>query len=621
MNRKERRASLKRRNSSAYATSAGDRNKALVSADLLAEANRHYQQGQFVKAQDFCNRILARQPSHVNALNLLGLIHQTSGRHKLAVKVLAKALASDALNAACHYNIASSYQTLNRQEEAAVHFKNAIALGMNRGNTENLILQNPAIATCVDLIEEKWPLPVKTDELFGRFGLESIASDVFLRCALETIPIRGWPLERFVTHIRSALLRLAYSVLINFTTIDDALVRLFCAIAQQCFNNEYVFAQSDEETRQSIQLSDLLLQKLVDGDEIPPLLLAAVAAYFPLHSRPTGQALLQRNWPEIVAGLLRQQISEPLEEAKDRKSIPALTTVHDSVSLHIMRQYEENPYPRWTINPLAVFAGDREMRIVSASDGNSRASKEILIAGCGSGQHAFQVAQIFSEARVLAVDLSLPSLAYARRKTREEGLRNIEYAQADILKLGAIGRSFDRIEAVGVLHHLAELDFGWRVLVSLLRPKGEMRIGLYSEAARRAIVEVREFIAEHGYRPIAEDIRKCRQEILRDYDKRGWTKVIESADFYSMSGCRDLLFNVMEHRFTVPKIKALLNEHNLSFLGFELEPWIIEKFQKQFLGAVALTNLDNWHAFETDNPQTFRHMYVFTARKDKGLAT
>ena len=47
----------------------------------------------------------------------------------------------------------------------------------------------------------------------------------------------------------------------------------------------------------------------------------------------------------------------------------------------------------------------------------------------------FQVAQVFPEARVLAVDISLPSLAYARRKTREEGLRNIAYAQADILKL------------------------------------------------------------------------------------------------------------------------------------------------------------------------------------------
>ncbi len=32
-------------------------------------------------------------------------------------------------------------------------------------------------------------------------------------------------------------------------------------------------------------------------------------------------------------------------------------------------------------------------------------------------------------------------------------MTNIEYAQADILKLGDIGRTFDIIESVGVLHH------------------------------------------------------------------------------------------------------------------------------------------------------------------------
>jgi hypothetical protein len=29
-----------------------------------------------------------------------------------------------------------------------------------------------------------------------------------------------------------------------------------------------------------------------------------------------------------------------------------------------------------------------------------------------------------------------------------------------------------------------------------------------------------------------------------------------------------------------------------------------------------LTNLDKWHAYETDNPQTFRRMYVFMVRKN-----
>ena len=363
--------------------------------------------------------------------------------------------------------------------------------------------------------------------------------------------------------------------------------------------------QSEEETRRSVQLRDLLLQKSAGREIIPPHLIGAVAAYFPLHELPEAAPLLQRDWPEAVAGLIRQQLREPFVEREERRQIRALTPVDDAVSLQVINQYEENPYPRWTINPLAALADN------GPANADVDTPKEILIAGCGSGRHSLEVAQLFPDAQVLAVDIGLPGLAYAQRKTREAGLNNVDYAQADILKLGTLGRSFDRIEAVGVLHHLAEPESGWRVLLSLLRPNGVMRIGLYSETARQAVIEARGLIVERGYRPTTEGIHKCRQEILRDYDKRRWWRLIESGDFYSISGCRDLLFNVMEHKFTIPRIKAFLDEQNLSFLGFDPEPWLVEKFQKQFPDAAASTDLDKWHVFETENPQAFRFMYVF----------
>ena len=530
------------------------------------------------------------------------------------MKALAKALASDASNAACQYNIGTSYQALNRPDEAAFHFQNAITFGAHQKNTEDLILQNAAIATCIGHIEEKWPLLTKPDELFGRAGLEQIANDIFLCCALQMVLIRGAPLEKYLTQVRRALLGYAY--LGNLGMNAGVLADLFCALAVQCFINEYAFAQGDEEAQQSGHLRELLEQRIESGEEVAPLLLAAVAAYFPLHSLPIARSLMSRNWPEIVATLLRRQIREPLEEADDLGAIPTLTAVDDGMSLRVMHQYAENPYPRWTVNPHAALVGDRKMARIAATDDDFHADKEILIAGCGSGQHVFDVVENFPGARVLAVDISRPSLAYARRKTREEGLRKVEYAQADILRLATIGRSFDRIEAVGVLHHLAEPEIGWRILLALLRPQGEMRIGLYSEAARRSVVEARAFIAARGYRPVREDIRKCRQEILREKDQRSWKLVTETADFYSMSGCRDLLFNVMEHRFTIPRIRTFLDEQHLTFLGFDAESWVTQKFQRQHPSPAALTDLNKWHTFEMDNPQTFRHMYIFTVRKD-----
>jgi 2-polyprenyl-3-methyl-5-hydroxy-6-metoxy-1,4-benzoquinol methylase len=59
--------------------------------------------------------------------------------------------------------------------------------------------------------------------------------------------------------------------------------------------------------------------------------------------------------------------------------------------------------------------------------------------------------------------VSLSSISYAKRKTKELGMKKIEYAQADILKIGDIARTFDIIESVGVLHHLSDPFAGWRV--------------------------------------------------------------------------------------------------------------------------------------------------------------
>ena len=72
---------------------------------------------------------------------------------------------------------------------------------------------------------------------------------------------------------------------------------------------------------------------------------------------------------------------------------------------------------------------------------------------------------------MLAVDLSLASLAYAKRKSVELGVANLEYRQGDILALGALEERFDLIECSGVLHHLADPFEGWRVLASLRKPR------------------------------------------------------------------------------------------------------------------------------------------------------
>jgi 2-polyprenyl-3-methyl-5-hydroxy-6-metoxy-1,4-benzoquinol methylase/tetratricopeptide (TPR) repeat protein len=611
MNRKERRAANKRGEESARKPNALAFGSAGVSiADLAAQASRSRAAGRINEAREICRQILARDPANVQSLNLLGLMAQASGDHRAAVKMFTNAIASDEVNAACHYNVGNSYQALGNRAKAIAHFSKALAFGMDE-KAVVFILQSPTIATYVARITGKWPLPVTNVELFGAEGVTPLANDLFLLSAMEVMPLPSLQLELLLGHARAELLRLAGEQAEGDGETDDDTVAFACALARQCFINEYVYAQTETESGLAGVLRDRLLQDLASGAATAPLTLAVVAAYFPLHTLPMAEALLRWDWPATMTGLMQVQLREPLAEAGERAAITALAPVKNSVSLQVMRQYEENPYPRWTINPLSVFAADQARgKIVPTAE--RQAELDILVAGCGTGLQAIQTAQVYPNARLLAVDISLSSLAYARRKTQELGLRNIEYAQADILELGTIGRTFDRIESVGVLHHLAEPTAGWRVLVPLLRPDGKMLIGLYSELARRVIVEARARIAARGYGATAADIRRCRLDIIREAEY--WKTLVGVRDFYTMSGCRDLLFNVMEHRFTIPEIAAFLNDNDLSFLAFEPfdDPGVIKQFHEQFSGAADEADLDQWRRFEADHPETFWGMYVFT---------
>jgi Flp pilus assembly protein TadD/SAM-dependent methyltransferase len=477
-----------------------------------------------------------------------------------------------------------------------------------------LIKRNPAVVAAI--ARSKAPAQRLTpEELWGSNGLAAPARDRLFRYLMETATVGDADLERVLTATRRIVLGLAASAAANAVTGEE--LAFCCALARQCFINEYVFAQADEELEQARRLRDALTAALQSDGSVPPIWAAVVAAYWPLHELPAADVLIQRTWPEPLAGLLKQQIGEPREEMRSRPDIARLTAVDDAVSLQVQQQYEENPYPRWVdigriAQPTTLQAWMSELCRDAAP--SKHAGGDILIAGCGTGQQAIETAQTFPDARVLAVDLSLASLAYAQRKTRELGLTNLDYAQADIMRLGSIGRTFDLVEAVGVLHHLADPLAGWRVLTKLMRPHGVMHVGLYSEAARRHIVAARDFIARRGYQASAHDIRRCRQDLLALEKAPGRMDVTESGDFFSISACRDLLFHVAERRMKLPEIEAFLGAEGLAVVGLQVETSMAARYRSRFPDDPAMTDLAHWHAFEMEHPYMFAGMYLFWVR-------
>ena len=355
----------------------------------------------------------------------------------------------------------------------------------------------------------------------------------------------------------------------------------------------------------------------LDGRGLLRRQLAALAMYRPLDAIADAQSLLERKWPRAIDDVLTQQLREPIEERALRSSIAQLTAIEDDVSLRVQQQYEENPYPRWVhvagnVEPLAI--GDYLRSVLPNPVPPLALSEalEVLVAGCGTGSLPIEIARELLGCTVLAIDLSVSSLAYAKRKLPPELVGRIEFGQADILKLDALDRSFEIVDASGVLHHMADPSLGLRKLLALLRPDGLMHLGLYSELARRNITAARKYIAEKGYRPTPAEIRRARQD-LANSDLRGLAR---APDFYSTSECRDLLFHVQEQQLTIPQIKSLLADNALRFLGFAFDPMRARHYAGLFAQAgKSPIDLDAWQEFETRNTDTFAGMYQFWVQK------
>jgi 2-polyprenyl-3-methyl-5-hydroxy-6-metoxy-1,4-benzoquinol methylase len=322
--------------------------------------------------------------------------------------------------------------------------------------------------------------------------------------------------------------------------------------------------------------------------------------------------------------IVDQQISEPLVEHTLRSEIPHLTPIQDPVSQSVQKQYEENPYPRWIKPHLHNRSGSIASVLRETVPGLnlrnyvSPTTPEILIAGCGTGQHALGTATTFLAARILAVDLSVSSLSYAIRKSQELNVSNVDYAQADIMELGLLGKQFDLIECSGVLHHMDDPLAGWRVLVGLLKSDGLLKIALYSESARSDVVAGKALISKLEYSATPDDIRQCRQDFIAKANNGNTEikKICCSKDFFSLSNIRDLLFHVQEHRFTIPQIASAVKKLGLEFLGFEMRDHrALRIFAELHSDRSSLTSLPLWHNFELENPDTFRGMYQFWCRK------
>ena len=615
----------------------------------------HFEKGENLIAKEYFEKAITIKPQSVNALNNLGIIFDTINQFENAINCYNKVISIDKSNSNALNNAAISYSKIGKEEISInyflkvikteprnIYFLNSIAnmfvnlkitsdTKINQNNLYNLLLflfqndninhedvSNQVIHFSLGLNEIKLKnLANSVNNLINDTNIQNLFNNelflLFLKKKLNT----DLNLEIVLIKIRKEIIEVLFE---NKKNDLKKYLDFIIALSEQCWLNEYIFPKTQKE----IDLENRLFNKIEKDEKINELEISILSCFSSLKKSNSIFKKLKnfKSDNKFFNQLILSQIIEPLKEENLKKSIKNYKNINDEVSKKVKIQYEENPYPRWKCcninisqNYTKCINDDINPYVLPL---NEKIYKpDVLIAGCGTGKHAISASR-YKDAKILAIDLSLSSLAYAKRKILDLNYKNFDFLAADILEIKNLGKKFDVIECVGTLHHMNKPLLGLEALLNLLKPNGFLKIGLYSKIAREPIINFRKNLLNNKSKKESNNIMLLRKEIIENrVNNKYFKKITNSKDFYSRSNLRDLLFHEQEHQFTISEIREIIENYKLEFLNFIItDPLIKLKYLKNFPNDIMQNSLTNWEKFETDNPNIFNGMYQFWLKKN-----
>ena len=457
--------------------------------------------------------------------------------------------------------------------------------------------------------------------------LENLRKDALLIAYLVSTINRNLALEGFLQSVRTEIWH-------RFTQgrLSKQWQTLTAALAIQAHNNEYIWDISKSET-DWLDVTAEHLERL-DGENIAETTatsLLVFAMYRDPWELPKLRELLRNRSASGWSPAFRFAVDRIIERRARRielaTSIPRLSTAEKPASTPVRQMYEESPYPRWLhVTPAVRQVNASEMLLARYPHlgplAQSEGPLQILMPGIGTGRLAIWAAQRYHNVRITAIDLSVQSLAYGKYMAERYGISNIDFLQGDLLTLDG---QYDRIECIGVIHHLKDPEAGFERLVSCLKQGGVIQIMVYAEASRIDIWRLRTHLGLSNRDISVEEIARIRGRIIRDDgDLAAFGALARRPDFHSTSGFRDLILHVQESTFTLSRVRRMVEAANVRFIGFEFaasqvmgmfgESEAEQRYRKAFPNEKTLASLPNWEAIEASNPNLFGN-YTFWCQR------
>ena len=196
----------------------------------------------------------------------------------------------------------------------------------------------------------------------------------------------------------------------------------------------------------------------------------------------------------------------------------------DETTRLVQQMYTAFPYP----SPKPGGPQLRELRnlltIFTSETGYLFKGKRILDAGTGTGHRLIEAARALPDTEFVAVDISESPLAIARRTADEQGVKNIQFRQCNLMEDGVSLGGFDIILCMGVLHHLSYPAKGLRNLARHLSSDGLLFLYLYGAHGGRERIRRKQIVSLLQGRAAGDFERGIRlvRELGFDSFEYGW---------------------------------------------------------------------------------------------------
>ena len=243
----------------------------------------------------------------------------------------------------------------------------------------------------------------------------------------------------------------------------------------------------------------------------------------------------------------------------------------------VARQYEKWQYPEpiqnletWLSNNWQWFDPSHAHRILWP-DRPLQPDLDILIAGCGTNQAAV-FAYTNRASKVVAIDVSQPSLDHSKYLKDKYALKNLELRLLPIEEAPTLEQNFDLIVSTGVLHHMAEPKVGMKALADCLRPDGVAAIMLYARYGRAGVELLQAIFRDLGLKQDEESLRIVKETIAALAPSHPVKSYISIApDLQFDAGLVDTFLHGRDRSYTVEDCLDLVDSAGLVFQDWFLK--------------------------------------------------